>query len=293
MAVTTRAQAKRISAAFDLLKTPKSSGRRASRRRQLPVTPERRARQTPKSARIRQPRTPATRKDNKPRTPTNKRREPATDEASPVAPASSSGVVPSSSALQIVASSDGWVKCGNSLRRESDARLTSQYEQRQQASLVQRSEDVFNTHAERLIEQYNSTYQWYDRMMTEGLQNAQVSASAAGGGLGPLGPIAEDEEDRMTEVDGEELSREDSLMDNGETSAAEFVAGSSSSDSLMDNGETSTVAGSSGISSKSLATPIAPGERLFPKQFQDCPPGVRISLFHSPTKILDEDEDDN
>ncbi|KAE9407104.1 hypothetical protein BT96DRAFT_987048 [Gymnopus androsaceus JB14] len=172
-----------------------------------------------------------------------------------------------------------WVRFGNDLRHESvlPAELAAQIQTQQQASIIRRAENAYNKHTKEMMRNHNLTYQWYDRMMTEGLQNGEGPGATAAVMGRALKTVAED--DVMTDVDSDEESR-DSDMEDGETSTT------STRREETDMEEDTSYEGSrSSVGTLDSALPM--WER---KQWQPCAPGVRYSLYSTPTMILPSDD---
>lgn len=167
----------------------------------------------------------------------------------------------------------GWVQYGSDLRRESilPPAVLAQFQAEQQASIAKRAEEAYHEHTKEMMRQHDLTYQWYDRMMTEGLQNEDQAATGAGAAAGAPGII----DDAMTDVgsnDSEEIR--DSSMEDGEASR----------DSNMENGTEADTGDVKRFTPRRLIIRKT-------KQYQPCPPGVQYSLQSTPTLILPPHDD--
>ncbi|KAJ3747817.1 hypothetical protein DFH05DRAFT_1522182 [Lentinula detonsa] len=181
-------------------------------------------------------------------------------------------------------SKTGWIRFGNSLRRETvlPAGVMSQIQAQQQAALAQRADEAYEEQTKATMQQHNLTYQWYDRMMTEGLQNGQ----------GPNAPLM-----LMGGTSNDTVMKDECGSDshvNGDTDMEDCEARGPCSPEANHTGEGSQSSSSSvqetmsstGSNSSSNNVSIRSIPQMMGKQLQPCPPGVRYSLFSTPTEII-------
>lgn len=168
----------------------------------------------------------------------------------------------------------GWVRIGNSLRRESvlPEGVMSQVQARQQAKLTHLADEAYQEQTTEMMQQHNLTYQWYDRMMTEGLQNGQGS----NGSVMVMGDTSDtamkDDHDLVGGFNGNS-SEMDCEM---EIPCYPAIESDTAEASSFDD----TMSGTESDCSNVLL--------LEKKQLQPCPPGVRYSLFSTPTEIISQ-----
>ncbi|KAJ3999926.1 hypothetical protein F5050DRAFT_1804616 [Lentinula boryana] len=203
---------------------------------------------------------------------------------SPESLLSSLELLENSAAAGPVGSKTGWTRFGNSLRRETvlPAGVMSQIHAQQHAALVQRADEAYHEQTKATMHQRNLAYQWYDRMMTEGLQNGQ----------GPNAPLM-----LMGGASNDTVMKDDCGSDShvsGDTDMEDCEAGGPCSPETNHTGEGSQSLSSSiqeatssqGSDSSSNNVSIGSTPQLMGKQLQPCPPGVRYSLFCTPTEII-------
>ncbi|KAJ4468713.1 hypothetical protein J3R30DRAFT_3553522 [Lentinula aciculospora] len=181
---------------------------------------------------------------------------------------------------KLIGSKTGWVRFGNSYRRElvlPDG-VISQIQAQQQVDLALRGDEAYKEQTKEMMQQHNLTYQWYDRMMTEGLQNGQGSSDPLV--LGSSDSVMKD--DFLLERSGfnedTDMANDEAKGSWGARSEAEEFRNSSSNESMS-----STGSNSSSMVLFETDESIPPSQR---KQLQPCPPGVQYSLFSTPTEII-------
>ncbi|KAF9071816.1 hypothetical protein BDP27DRAFT_1321423 [Rhodocollybia butyracea] len=176
-------------------------------------------------------------------------------EPNPTHQSSNRQLVSTSSAISSIVGDDtvtGWKQSGNCLRRESfvSPELTTRIQTQQQVALAEREGEVYREQTMEMMSKHSLTYQWYDRMMVEGLRNRQEFNTNTVG----LDAVMEDR--REGELDDGD---EDPDMENDDADADAMA---------LDSANNSVVAS-------------------FPDTlFQPCPPGVRYALVSTPTEIL-------
>ncbi|KAJ3875779.1 hypothetical protein F5051DRAFT_413359 [Lentinula edodes] len=166
----------------------------------------------------------------------------------------------------------GWVRIGNSLRRESvlPEGVMSQIQAQQQAKLTHLADEAYKEQTTEMMQQHNLTYQWYDRMMTEGLQNSQGSNSSVMVMGDTSDTVMKDDHDLVGGFNGNSSEMDCEMEIPCYLAIESDTAEASSSDDTMSGAE-------SDCSNVLL---------LEKKQLQPCPPGVRYSLFSTPTEII-------
>ncbi|KAJ3917238.1 hypothetical protein F5877DRAFT_68394 [Lentinula edodes] len=166
----------------------------------------------------------------------------------------------------------GWVRIGNSLRRESvlPEGVMSQIQAQQQAKLTHLADEAYKEQTTEMMQQHNLTYQWYDRMMTEGLQNGQGSNGSVMV-MGDTSDIAmKDDHDLVGGFNGNSDEKDCEMEIPYYLAIESDTAEASSFDDTMSSAESDCF------------NVVLFGK----KQLQPCPPGVRYSLLSTPTEII-------
>ncbi|KAJ3971802.1 hypothetical protein EV361DRAFT_949375 [Lentinula raphanica] len=288
MVAVTRAQAKRAAASSFTSATPAAvpaasnspTSTRHKVRKQVYVSLTKRPELTNTRKTVRKPVDPKTTDDQSSiEHPTSPAKAPIEQSTSPHvfhAPFESLALPTTTASNALELPTPGWSRFGSSWRRETDlpVGLVSQIHEQQQANLALRANEAYQKQTQAMMQQHNMTYQWYDRMMTEGLQNAQeVHAS-----LLLTGDTSGNSAALDTGNDG------DIVMGNCEAGglASHLEANRMPVGELSRNSALQTES----LNGYSFQTDVPLPQFLMGKQLQPCPPGVQYSLISTPTEII-------